>query len=79
MVLESPVILSSHIYMESQRSSVGIMTGYGLNNRGSGFQFPAGAGNFSILHCIQTGSGAHPMSYPMSTGVSFPGSTVARA
>jgi hypothetical protein len=26
---------------------------------------------FSLLHVIQTGSGAHPASYPMCTGGSF--------
>jgi hypothetical protein len=54
-------------------SSVSIETGYGLNDRG--FRFPAGAGNFSLLHCLQTGSGAHPASYPMGTraGVKMPG------
>jgi hypothetical protein len=29
--------------------------------------------DFSLLHVIQTGSGAHPASYPMGTGTSFPG------
>jgi hypothetical protein len=28
---------------------------------------------FSLLHVVQTGSGVHPTSYPMSTGGSFPG------
>jgi hypothetical protein len=27
----------------------------------------------SILHVVQTGSGAHPASYPMDNGGSFPG------
>jgi hypothetical protein len=26
-------------------------------------EFPAGAGNFSLRHRVQTGSGAHPSSY----------------
>jgi hypothetical protein len=30
-------------------------------------RFPAGAGNFSLHHLVQNGSGAHPPSYPMST------------
>jgi len=37
-----------------------------------GVCFLAGAGNFSVLHCIQTGSGAHPATYQMGTRVSFP-------
>jgi hypothetical protein len=45
--------------------SVGIALGYGLDDRGSRVRFPAGAGNFSIHHCVQNGSGAHPASYPM--------------
>jgi hypothetical protein len=32
-----------------------------------------GADDFSSSSCIQTGSGAHPVSYPMGTGGSFPG------
>jgi hypothetical protein len=35
--------------------------------RGSRVRFPAGAGNFSLRHRIQNGSGAHPTSYPMGT------------
>jgi hypothetical protein len=33
-------------------------------NRG---RFPAGSREFSFLHSVQTGSGAHPASYPMGT------------
>jgi hypothetical protein len=36
-------------------------------------RFPAGAGNFSLHHCVQKGSGAHLASYPMGTRGSFPG------
>jgi len=32
----------------------------------------AGAGNFSPHHRVQTGTGAHPPSYPMGTMGSFP-------
>jgi len=35
--------------------------------------------NFVIRHRVQTGSGAHPASYPMCTGGSFPGDKAARA
>jgi hypothetical protein len=34
---------------------------------------------FSILHIIQTGSGAHPASCPMDTGAFSAGSKAARA
>jgi hypothetical protein len=41
--------------------------------------FPAEADIFSLRHCIQTGSGAHPTSYTVGTGDYFPGKEVARA
>jgi hypothetical protein len=40
---------------------------------GSRVRFQAGAGNFSLHHCVQNGSGAHPASYPMGARGSFPG------
>jgi hypothetical protein len=52
---------------------VSIAIDYRLDNRMIGVQFPAGDGNFSFRHHVQTGSGAHPASYPMGTGGSFPG------
>jgi hypothetical protein len=56
----------------SRDSSVGLALGYGLDDRGSRVRFPAGAGNFSLHHRVQNGSGAHPASYPMGTRGSFP-------
>jgi hypothetical protein len=47
--------------------------GYGLYDRGSRVRFPAGAGDFSLHHCVKNGSGAHPASYPLGTRGSFPG------
>jgi hypothetical protein len=44
-----------------------------LDDRGSGVRLPAGTGNFSPHHGVQTGSGAHPDSYLMGTRGSFPG------
>jgi hypothetical protein len=35
--------------------------------------------DFSPLHLVQTGSGAHPASYPMDTGGAFPGGKAAGA
>jgi hypothetical protein len=63
----------------SRNSSVGIALGYGLEDRGSKVRFPAGAVNFSLHHRVQNGSGAHPASYPMVTGGSFPGGKAAGA
>jgi hypothetical protein len=34
---------------------------------------PAGIEDFSSSLCVQTGSGAHPASYPVGTGSPFPG------
>jgi hypothetical protein len=47
--------------------------------RGGGGRVPVGAGNFSSHHRLQTDFGAHPASYPMGTGGSFPGSKAAGA
>jgi hypothetical protein len=50
---------------------VGIGTGYELDDWGS---IPdGGAGNFFLLHRIQTGSRTHPASCPMDTGSLSPG------
>jgi hypothetical protein len=51
--------------------------GYGLDDQGSRVQFLTGAGNFSLHHHVQDGSGAHPASYPMGTRGSFPGGKAA--
>jgi hypothetical protein len=63
----------------SRDSSVDIGAGYGLDNRMVGIRFPTGAGNFSLHHRVQTGSGAHPASYPLDTAGSFPGGKAASA
>jgi hypothetical protein len=44
---------------------------YYLDDRGSRVRFSAGAGNFSLHHRVQNGSGAHPVSYPMGTSGAF--------
>jgi hypothetical protein len=49
-------------------SSLGLVTCYGLNGSISGR-----GKRYSLLHCVQSGSGDHPASYPMGTGGSFPG------
>jgi hypothetical protein len=55
----------------SRDGSVGIALGYGLDDLGSRFRFPAEAGNFSLHHRVQNGSGVHPASYPMGARGSF--------
>jgi hypothetical protein len=59
---------------KSYDSSVGIALRYWLDDQGSRVRFPAGAGNFSIHHRVQNGSGAHLASYPMGNRESFSGS-----
>jgi hypothetical protein len=69
-------ILNNYILLDlntkSPESSVSIALGYGLDVRDSKVRFQAGAGNFSFHPRIQNCSGAHPASYPMGTGGSFP-------
>jgi hypothetical protein len=52
---------------------VGIATDYGLDSWMIRIQILAEAGNFSLQHHVQTGSEAHPVSYPVGTRGSFPG------
>jgi hypothetical protein len=60
----------------SRNSAVGIATSYELDNQGVRVRGPVGQ-EFSLLHVVQTDSGAHPASYPMSTGGFFPGGKAA--
>jgi hypothetical protein len=60
----------------SRDSSVGIATGYGWT---AGVRFLAERRDLSLLHSVQTGSGAHLASYPMDTWDSFPGGRAAGA
>jgi hypothetical protein len=70
----------SHVTITKSRdSSDGIALGYGLEDRGSRVRFPAGAGNFSLHHHVQNGSGVHPASYPMGSRGFFPGGKAAGA
>jgi hypothetical protein len=61
----------------SADSAVGIVTGYGLDDRGVGVRVPVGS-RISLHHVVQTGSGVHP-TYQMGTGGFFPGGKAARA
>jgi hypothetical protein len=72
-------LIKIYLNCKSRDSSVGIALGSRLEDRGSRVRFPAGAGNFSLHHRVQNGSGAHPASYPMGNGGSFPGGKAAGA
>jgi hypothetical protein len=54
-------------------SSVGIVSGYGLDDRAIEVRSPAESRDFSSSLCVQTGCGAHPASCPVGTGVLSPG------
>jgi hypothetical protein len=45
---------------------------YGLDDRMIEVRSPTGAEDFSSSPCVQTGSEAHPASYPVGTGGPFP-------
>jgi hypothetical protein len=55
------------------RCSIKTGADYGLDDRMIGVRISVGTGNFSLRHRVQTGSWAHPASYPMGTGSSFTG------
>jgi hypothetical protein len=59
--------------IRSRISSGSIVSDYGLDDRAIGVRSPAGAKDSSSSLCIQIGSGAHPASCTIGTGVPFPG------
>jgi hypothetical protein len=71
-----PHILDSRL-TDGRDSTVDIATGYWMNDGGFGVKSPGSVKNF--LHDVQTGSGAHPASYPMGMWASFSGSKAAGA
>jgi hypothetical protein len=48
---------------------------YGLDDRAIEVRSPTEAEDFSSSLCVHTGSGAHPASYPVGAGGSFPWGT----
>jgi hypothetical protein len=56
-----------------------IATGYVLNERGVRVRVFWQGQEFSVLHVVQTGSGAHPVPCTIGTEDSFPGSKVTGA
>jgi hypothetical protein len=77
--ISNTVINETILVSKSRDGSVGTALGYGLDDRGSRVRSPAGAGNFSLHHRVQNGSGAHQASYSVDTRDSFPGSKAAGA
>jgi hypothetical protein len=72
--------LDSHEYnitmsLQYHDGLVGMVMGYKMNSHGS---LPGRAKEFSLPHAMQTGSGVHPASYPMSTRGSFSWGKAAR-
>jgi hypothetical protein len=57
---------------KSRGSSVSIVSVYGLNDRAIEVRSRQRQADFSSNLYVQTGSGAHPASCPMGTGVPFP-------
>jgi hypothetical protein len=55
---------------ETSYSSVGIVTDYSLDDRDS---IADRAGDFALLHRVQTDPEAYPVPYKMGTGSLFPG------
>jgi hypothetical protein len=68
----SDVIITRKLEKEPG-SSGSTVSDYGLDDRAIGVRSPAGAKDFSSSLCVQTGSGAHPASCTMGTGVLSPG------
>jgi hypothetical protein len=71
LYLSSPLTDSTKLWYRG--SSGSIVSDYGLDDRVIEVQSPSGAEDFSSRPCVQNGSEAHPASYPMDTGDSFPG------
>jgi len=84
------VKLTTHLYLAQRLRTRGVMLPLPHTSSwrsvqlstGTGVKFPVGAGkelDFSLRHSFQTVSGAHPASYPVGSGGSFPGGTAAEA
>jgi hypothetical protein len=81
LLTEEQITAAACIYLFSSALptlfAIGTATGYGLDDRGVGVRVPVGPRIFSSPR-VQTGSGAHPTSYPTGTGDSFYGGKAAR-
>jgi hypothetical protein len=66
-------------YLHFTRAGIAQWYSAELRAEWTGVRVPAGTGNFSLHHRVQTGSGAHPASYPVGTRCCFPGGKAAGA
>jgi hypothetical protein len=62
----------------SRDSSIGIVTGYRLDDRGVGIRVLSKRKYFSLLFMVQTDSEAQPASYPVGSVGPIPGDKAAR-
>jgi hypothetical protein len=67
------VFMLLQLFYESRGSSGSIVSDYGLGDRVIEVRSPTRVEDFSSSPCVQTGSEAHPASYPMGTGGPFSG------
>jgi hypothetical protein len=73
MFLSYPLYSMSYWQSRSRDSSVNMLSGYGLDYRAIEVRSPAETKRiFPLVQTVQTGYGAHPASFPMGTGVTFP-------
>jgi hypothetical protein len=78
-VIQLQQFMSFITHFKNHGSSVGIVTGYGLDNRGIRIWVLVGSRIWTSPY-HQTGSGAHQFSYPMGIGApGAPGDKEARA
>jgi hypothetical protein len=67
------MLLMSGTSYGSWSSSGSIVSDYGLDDQTIEVRSPAASKDFSSNLCVQTGSGAHPASCTMGTGILSPG------
>jgi hypothetical protein len=70
IILFVRAVTAQSVWLWATGWTIGVL---GFDSRGGG------AGNFSLNHRIQNGSGAHPASYPMGSMGPFPGGKAAGA
>jgi hypothetical protein len=67
------------VHLRSQYNSVGVVTKLKAGRQRNRSSISKEDKKFSLLHSVQTRSGAHPASHIIGTGLSFPGDEAAGA